>query len=70
VTQGTNASPLAQLLNLRVRQREVALRRRIGTMAEELQARRVSDQTFDGLEKLARLLDDERVELRAKLSEA
>ena len=70
MTKGTSGSALAQILNLRLRQREGALQRRIGTMAEELKTRRVSPETIDGLEKLARLLDHERVELRAKLSEA
>ena len=70
MTKGTSGSPLAQLLNLRVRQRDAVLQRRIGTMAEELQTRTVSPETVDGLEKLARLLDHERVDLRAKLSEA
>ena len=66
---GIKGPPLAQLLTLRIRQRDASLQRRIGSMVEELQRRNVSSETVEGLEKLARLLDHERVELRSKLTE-
>lgn len=65
----SGAAPSVQLLNLRLRQQSGNVKSRLGRMTAELLQRQVSEETIAGLETIANLLEQERVQLRAKLGE-
>jgi len=65
--RASSAPPAVQLLQLRWQERGKVTDTRLGEILSEIREKKVSARTMEELEQLARLLDQERADMRFRL---